>query len=75
VVVEAMAASKPVVCMDFAGPGMHVTEDCGIKIPPRCADETGELMAQALERLCQHSKLRAKMGQGRVRNKSIAGIT
>jgi glycosyltransferase involved in cell wall biosynthesis len=72
---EAMAASKPAVCMDLAGPGMHITADCGIKIPPRCADETGELMAQALERLCQDSKLRAKMGQGRVRDKSIAEIT
>jgi len=75
VVVEAMAASKPVVCMDLAGFGMHVTEDCGIEIPPRSADETGELMTQALERLFQDSKLRAKMGQGRVRNKSMAGIT
>ena len=39
VVVEAMAAGKPVVCMDLAGPGMHVTEECGIKIPPRSPDE------------------------------------
>ncbi len=46
VVVEAMAASKPVICMDLAGFGMHVTEDCGIKIPRRSADGTVELMTR-----------------------------
>jgi glycosyltransferase involved in cell wall biosynthesis len=72
VVVEAMAASKPVICMDLAGPGVHVTEDCGIKIPPRSPDNTVELMAQALERLYQDGELRAKMGQaGRARAEQV----
>ena len=62
-VVEAMAAGKPVICMDLAGPGMHVTENCGIKIPPRSPDETIELMTQALERLYGDRELRGKMGQ------------
>ncbi len=62
VVVEAMAAGKPVICMDLAGPGMHVTEDCGIKIAPRSPDQTIELMTQALERLYQDRELRLKMG-------------
>ena len=63
VVVEAMAAGKPVICMDLAGPGMHVTDECGIKSPPRSSRETVELMAQALERLYQDGELRCKMGQ------------
>jgi glycosyltransferase involved in cell wall biosynthesis len=68
VVVEAMAAAKPVICMDLAGPGWHVTEECGIKIPARSPDETVELMAQALERLYQDRELCAKMGvAGRAR--------
>jgi glycosyltransferase involved in cell wall biosynthesis len=72
VVVEAMAASKPIVCMDLAGPGMHVTEDCGIKIPPRSPDGTIELMAQALETLYQDRELRLKMGQaGRARAEQV----
>jgi glycosyltransferase involved in cell wall biosynthesis len=72
VVVEAMAASKPVVCMDLAGPGMHVTEDCGIKIPPRSPEEAIELMTQALERLYQDRELRVKMGQaGRARAEQV----
>jgi glycosyltransferase involved in cell wall biosynthesis len=63
VVVEAMAAGKPVVCLDLAGPGLHVTEECGIKIPARTPDETIGLMAQALERLYEDRELRMKMGQ------------
>jgi glycosyltransferase involved in cell wall biosynthesis len=63
VVVEAMAAGRPVICMDLAGPGMHVTDDCGIKIPARSPQETVELMAQALERLHADRELSARMGQ------------
>jgi glycosyltransferase involved in cell wall biosynthesis len=62
VVVEAMAAGKPIICLDLAGPGMHVTEECGIKIPPRSPDETIELMTRALERLYQDRELCMKMG-------------
>jgi glycosyltransferase involved in cell wall biosynthesis len=63
VVVEAMAAGKPVVCMDIAGPGMHITEECGIKIPARSPHETVQLMALALERLYQDRELCCRMGQ------------
>lgn len=74
VVVEAMAAGKAVICMDLAGPGLHVTEDCGIKIPARSPDETIELMAQALERLYQDRELCVKMGQGgRARTEEVYG--
>jgi len=67
-----MAAGIPVVCMDLAGPGLHVTEECGIKIPARSPGETIELMAQALERLYGDRQLRAKMGQaGRVRAEQV----
>jgi glycosyltransferase involved in cell wall biosynthesis len=58
--------------MDLAGPGMHVTEDCGIKIPPRSPEEAIELMTQALERLYQDRELRVKMGQaGRARAEQV----
>jgi glycosyltransferase involved in cell wall biosynthesis len=63
VVIEAMAAGKPVICMDLAGPAMHVTEECGIKIPAGSPQETVELIAQALERLYRDRGLRLKMGQ------------
>jgi glycosyltransferase involved in cell wall biosynthesis len=72
VVVEAMAAGIPVICMDLAGPGMHVTEECGIKIPARSPDETIELMAEALQRLYHDPELCAKMGEaGRARAERV----
>ena len=63
VVVEALAAGKPVICMDLAGPGLHVTEDCGIKIPPQTTDQTVKGIADALEHLYGDRELVARMGK------------
>jgi len=63
VLVEDMTASKPVKCMDIANPGMHVTEECGMKIPACSPLETMELIAQALERLYWDPDLRSRMGE------------
>jgi len=63
VVVEAMAAGKPVVCLDLAGPGFHVTPECGMKITPSSPERTVQALAAALERLCQDKELRLRMGR------------
>ena len=63
VVIEAMSAGKPVVCLDSGGPGMHVTEDCGIKIEPRFPEDATHQLAGALERLQQDEALRLKLGR------------
>jgi glycosyltransferase involved in cell wall biosynthesis len=63
VVIEAMSAAKPVVCLDIGGPGLHITDACGIKITPTSPSETVQNLADALERLYQDSDLRVKLGQ------------
>jgi glycosyltransferase involved in cell wall biosynthesis len=72
VVVEAMAAGKAVVCFDLAGPGLHVAEECGIKIPAHNPDESIKLMSEALERLYQDRDLCKRMGRaGRARAETV----
>jgi len=67
-----MAAGKAVICMDLAGPGLHIIESCGIKIPARSPDETIELMARGLERLYHDRELCLKMDAAwRVRAEQI----
>jgi glycosyltransferase involved in cell wall biosynthesis len=39
VVLEALSAGPPVVCLDLGGPGIIVNESCGIVIPTANADE------------------------------------
>jgi len=51
VVVEALASGLPVICLDLAGPSIHVREDCGIKIEPRDPDYVLRNMSEALEKL------------------------
>jgi glycosyltransferase involved in cell wall biosynthesis len=63
VIIEAMAAGKPVVCMDLAGPALHVTEECGIKVRSSSPGTTVEDFANALDRLYRNPELRLRMGK------------
>jgi glycosyltransferase involved in cell wall biosynthesis len=63
VVVEAMAAGKPVVCLDLGGPGLHINEECGFKVPARDPDQAVRDMAVALEKLASDRNLCAQMGR------------
>lgn len=63
VVVEAMAAGKPVICVDLGGPGMHVTEQCGIKVQPGSPSQVVADLATALERLYRNEEERSRMGR------------
>ena len=64
VVIEAMSVGKPVVCLDIGGPGMHITDDCGIKVRPGSPEETVSELAEALERLYTDRELRLNLGRG-----------
>lgn len=62
VVVEAMSAGKPVVCLDTGGPGMHVADKWGIKIAPTSPQEAVDGLAAALLRLYLDEQLRRRLG-------------
>lgn len=64
VVVEAMAVGTPVVCLDAAGPGLHVNEDCGIKVAPQSPSQAVEGLAGALESLYLDRDLLKTLGDG-----------
>ncbi len=61
VCVEAMAAGRPVICLDLGGPGVLVTADTGIKIHPLNPEQTVEQLAQAMELLATDSQLRSRL--------------
>ncbi|MGC6427507.1 MAG: glycosyltransferase [Akkermansiaceae bacterium] len=54
---EAMALGTPVVCLDWAGPGLIVTEDTGYKVIPTTRQETIEGLADSLAR-CYEDKIK-----------------
>jgi glycosyltransferase involved in cell wall biosynthesis len=63
VVVEAMAAQKPVICLDIAGPGFHIDNKWGIKIFPSYPKKAIREIAKALELLYFDRKLREVLGK------------
>ena len=62
VCLEAMAAGRPVVCLDLGGPALQVTEETGFKIPAIEPDQAVRDMAQAMLRLVRDPDLRKRMG-------------
>jgi glycosyltransferase involved in cell wall biosynthesis len=63
VCLEAMAAGRPVICLDLGGPGEQVTTQTGFKIPARDPAQAVEDMARAMTILANDSRLRIRMGQ------------
>lgn len=63
VVLEAMAAGVPVVCLDYGGPAVLVDASCGFKVRARTPDEAVSGLHRALATLAADPALRARMGQ------------
>lgn len=61
--VEAMAAGRPVVCLDLGGPALQVDETTGYKIPATNAAEAIREIAKALVALAKDRGLRERMSQ------------
>jgi glycosyltransferase involved in cell wall biosynthesis len=62
VCLEAMAAGRPVVCLDLGGPSIHVTEEAGFKIPANTTEQAITDMADAITQLAKDTQLRIRMG-------------
>jgi len=63
VVMEAMAAGRPVVCLDIGGPAAQVTPECGFAAPIASPQEGCEAAARFLERLDGDRDLLARMSE------------
>jgi glycosyltransferase involved in cell wall biosynthesis len=68
VCLEAMAAGRPVICLDLGGPALQVTEETGIKIPAISPSQAIADLSVAMEELARDPARRARLGQaGRAR--------
>jgi glycosyltransferase involved in cell wall biosynthesis len=62
VLLEAMAAGLPIVCLDWSGPGEITTEDCAIRIAPQTPKQVATDLAAAITRLAGDPDLRCQLG-------------
>ncbi len=63
VCVEAMAAGRPVICLDLGGPALQVTEETGFKIQANSPEQVVGDIAHAMIRIAGDSDLRGQMGE------------
>jgi glycosyltransferase involved in cell wall biosynthesis len=63
VCLEAMAAGRPVICLDLGGPSVQVTEETGFKVSAHTPEQTLRELAQAMVCLGKNLELRMCMGQ------------
>ena len=63
VCMEAMAAGRPVVCLDLGGPGIQVTSKTGFKVAATTPNEAVNDMAVAMTQLAENEELRNSMSQ------------
>jgi glycosyltransferase involved in cell wall biosynthesis len=63
VCLEAMAAGRPVICLDLGGPALQVTEETGVKMLAHNPKQVVQDLAEAMLQLARDGNLRARMGK------------
>ena len=63
VCMEAMAAGRPVICLDLGGPAIQVTEETGFKIDAQTPQQAVADMAESMIKLDRDRELVRNMGQ------------
>lgn len=59
---EAMAARRPVICLNLGGPGTQVPSDAGIRVDAHTREQAVQDIASAMRRLADDHLLRSEMG-------------
>jgi len=59
---EAMAAGRPVICLDLGDPAIQVTDKTGFKIKAETPQQAVKDLAVAMVKLAQDKQLRENMG-------------
>lgn len=62
VCLEAMAAGRPVICLDLGGPGTQITDEVGFKVPAHSPQQCIEQIANIMRSLARDRKLVTQMG-------------
>lgn len=62
VILEAMAVGKPIITVNWGGPGEYVTNECGILIDPGTPDTLVADLGEAILRMAGDQELRQRMG-------------
>ncbi|MBW4566631.1 MAG: glycosyltransferase [Tolypothrix carrinoi HA7290-LM1] len=63
VCLEAMAAGRPVICLDLGGPATQVTQETGFKVPAPEPEQAVQNLAEAMQQLASNSELRVSLAQ------------
>lgn len=63
VCLEAMAAGRPVLCLDLGGPAVQVTEQTGFKVPAHTPEQAVRDLSEGMVSLAKDSDLRVRMGE------------
>nr|WP_310482300.1 glycosyltransferase family 4 protein [Chamaesiphon sp. VAR_48_metabat_403] len=63
VCLEAMAAGRPVICLDLGGPAVQVTPATGIAVPAEHPERAASGLSSAMVRLASDKQLRFDMGR------------
>lgn len=69
---EAMAAGRPVICLDLGGPAAQVTGHTGLKVLAHDPQQAVRDLAEAMRRLAGAPELRALLGEaGKRRSREV----
>ena len=71
VCLEAMAAGRPVICLDLGGPALQVTEETGIKVPAMAPKQVVRDLAAAFSRLADDPALRVRLAHASRRRAEV----